>query len=324
MDNARLRESHARNRFQALPPPGRAPYGYRRGKDRYIVDRATAGVIKDFFEHFLLYGSLRGAVRHLAQRYGKKISTSTAQRWLTHPVYRGDLGYQGGEVVRDTHTPLISREEAAQIDRLLRRNRRLPPRTAGTQRSLAGLVYCGQCGSATVVTPVTTKGKAHTYVYLRPRQCQAEPRCASLAYDCFLNQVIAEICRTLPLAVPQGDPQPASPHKTHWEATLQHKENILKQIAELHQQDILDDASAQLRTRTLRQEIHHLRVQLDQLPPVNLQELVQAVAIPQFWQDLSESERRFFFREFIRKIDFLPGQDRIQLHFVFDQYAGQK
>mgnify|MGYP003339245554 CR=1 FL=1 len=138
MKHSPIREGHARNRLKGLPPPGRAPYGYRRGKDRYTIDRAAAAVVKDFFEHFLLYGSLRGAVRHLAQRYGKKISTSTAQRWLTHPVYRGDLCYQKGEVVRDTHTALISREEAAQIDRLLRRNHRLPPRTAGTCRSLAG------------------------------------------------------------------------------------------------------------------------------------------------------------------------------------------
>ncbi len=58
-----IRKGHARNRINALPPPGKAPFGYRRGKDRYALDRAAAPVIKEFFEHFLLYGSLRGAVR---------------------------------------------------------------------------------------------------------------------------------------------------------------------------------------------------------------------------------------------------------------------
>ena len=56
----RLRQGHARNRLKALPPPGKAPYGYRRGKERYILDRSTAPVVKDFFERFLLFGSLRG------------------------------------------------------------------------------------------------------------------------------------------------------------------------------------------------------------------------------------------------------------------------
>ncbi|HEY9659487.1 MAG TPA: recombinase family protein, partial [Allocoleopsis sp.] len=70
----KLQRGHARNRIQALPPPGKAPYGYRRGKDRYIVDRATAPIVKDFFEHFLLYASLRGSVRYLQKKYNKKIS----------------------------------------------------------------------------------------------------------------------------------------------------------------------------------------------------------------------------------------------------------
>jgi len=30
----RIQHGHARNRVKALPPPGKAPYGYRRGKDR--------------------------------------------------------------------------------------------------------------------------------------------------------------------------------------------------------------------------------------------------------------------------------------------------
>jgi len=70
----RIRQGHARNRLKALPPPGKAPYGYRRGKDRYILDRSTAPVVKDFFEQFLLYGSLRGAVRYLEKKYSKKIN----------------------------------------------------------------------------------------------------------------------------------------------------------------------------------------------------------------------------------------------------------
>lgn len=329
--HSKIQAGHARNRLKALPPPGRAPYGYKRGKERYTIDRATAPVVKDFFEQFLLYGSLRGAVRYLSQRYGKKVSTSTAQRWLTHPVYRGDLGYQDGEVVRDTHTPLISREEAAQIDRLLRRNRRLPPRTAGTQRSLAGLVFCQVCGSKTIVTQVTRPGKAESYLYLRPQTCtqavnpqekcrsggsKCPSQCPSLQYDRFLEQVIQEICRTLPPAVAELSPLGNSP-KRRLEEAIGTQEEILQQIAVLHSQGILDDASAQLRTRTLRQTIAHLRSQLEQLPPVNLQELVQAVAIPQFWQDLSESERRFFFREFIRRIDFDPVNHSICLTFVF-------
>ena len=76
----KLKQGHARNRLKILPPPGKAPYGYRRGQDKYIIDRSTAPVVKDFFERFLLFGSLRGAVRYLEKRYGKKISPSTGRK----------------------------------------------------------------------------------------------------------------------------------------------------------------------------------------------------------------------------------------------------
>ncbi|NEP76590.1 recombinase family protein, partial [Okeania sp. SIO2G5] len=98
-----LQRGHARNRLKLKPPPGKPPYGYRRGKDRYILDRSTAPVVKDFFDNFLLYGSLRRSVRYLAQKYNKKISVSTGKRWLTNPVYRGHLAYKTGDVITNTH-----------------------------------------------------------------------------------------------------------------------------------------------------------------------------------------------------------------------------
>ena len=62
-----------------------------------------------------------------------------------------------------------------------------------------------------------------------------------------------------------------------------------------------------------------LEQQISQLPPVNLQEIAQSVSIPQFWLDLSEAERRFFFREFLQRIDIVREESdwRIGLVLVF-------
>jgi hypothetical protein len=72
--------------------------------------------------------------------------------WLRNPYLRGDLAHQSvseqeTKIIRNTHTPIINREEAAQVDRLLRRNKSLPPRTASAPRSLAGLVTCVVVGA---------------------------------------------------------------------------------------------------------------------------------------------------------------------------------
>ncbi len=315
----RIRQGHARNRLSALPPPGKAPYGYRRGKEKYILDRSAAPVVKDFFENFLLYGSLRGAVRYLAQKYGKKISVTTGRRWLTNPVYRGDTAYQHGEVISNTHVSIISREEAAQVDRLLRRNRRLPPRTASAPRSLAGLVVCSECKSQMTVVSATAHRKDKEYLYLRPLHCPKRPKCRSLPYQQVLEQTIASICQDLPRAVGGMNFPQLDALKNSLTQAIATKQNILAQLPNLTTEGVLDSETAALRTYKLRTEIAELQGKLATLPPVNLRSVAQAVSIPQFWLDLSESERRFYFREFIRQIEIirLGAVWEIELNFIF-------
>lgn len=314
----RIRQGHARNRVKALAPPGKAPYGYRRSRNRYIVDRTTAPVVKDFFEQFLLYGSLRGAVRYLEKKYSKKISVSTGQRWLTNSVYRGDLEYQNGEIIPNTHPAILSRDEAAQVDRLLRRNRRLPPRTASAPRSLAGLVTCHACQSPMTVTRVTSRKKDQKeYLYLRPTNCPNQ--CKAIAYEKILQCTIDRICEDLPKAVSEAGLPDMDVFKQKIEDAIALKQTILSQLPELLESGVLDQDTLDLRSYKLRTEIAALQSKLAQLPPVNLKAIAKTISIPQFWLDLSESERRFYFREFIRQIELVRTRSgwQIKLNFIF-------
>ncbi|MBD2061678.1 recombinase family protein [Funiculus sociatus GB2-A5] len=313
----RLRKGHAKRRLKASPGPGKAPYGYKRGKDRYILDRSAAPVVKDFFEQYLLYGSLRGAVRYLEKKYCKKISVSTGQRWLSNPVYRGDTAYQNGQVISDTHVAIVTREEAAQIDRLIRRNRHLPPRTASANRSLAGLVVCGECQSPMTITRVTTRAKQGEYLYLRPTKCNKQPKCGAISYEQVLQETIERTCQDLPLAVAGMNVPNMNGIKSAITSQIAAKQDILAQLPNLTANGILDSETADIRAYKLRTEISQLQGKLASLPPVNLQAIAQAVSIPQFWLDLSESERRFYFREFIRQIEITRQAEVWQLKLVF-------
>lgn len=317
----RLKRGHARNRLKALPPPGKAPYGYRRGQDRYILDKSTAPVVKEFFERFLLFGSLRGAVRYLEKRYGKKISPSTGHSWLTNVAYRGDLKYKNGEIIPDTHSAIISREEAAQIERLLRRNSRLSPRTASAPRSLAGLVFCQKCSSSMKITRVTQRGKAQEYLYLSPTNCPQQPKCKSIAYQKILQQTINIICSDLPDTVTKLQLPNINNIQQLITTEIEQKKAMLQQISTLEQQDILDEETANLRSYKLKTEIADIQQKLAQLPPGNLQAIAATVSLPQFWLDLSEAERRFYFREFIKQINIvrLDRQKwQLKLTFIFE------
>lgn len=348
----RIRQGHARQRQLAHPPPGRAPYGYRRGKDRYTIDRQASPVVRAFFERFSLYGSLSDVVRFLDRQYGKRISTTTARRWLANPVYRGDLRYkrENGkeEIVQNTHAPLISRDEAAQIDRRLGRNKNLPPRTASASRSLAGLVTCATCqGRFRVTSARPYKGKKrrthasskrsdsepHTektgaaiapdYTYLYPSSCPQQPKkCGSLKYADVLTATIQKIAEDLTrelerisannMAIPTAI-------NTGLQAEIDRCQQIIDQLPQLAADGILDAETVALRSYNLRVEIADLEQQRQQLPPVNLRETLATLSLPQFWYDLSEVERRFYLREFVRAIVVHREDDRwwLTLSFAF-------
>jgi len=336
----RIRQGHARQRQLAHPPPGRAPYGYRRGQDRYTIDRQAAPVVRAFFERFSLYGSLSDAVRFLDRQYGKRISTTTARRWLANPVYRGDLHYKRAdgkeEVIRNTHAPLISRDEAAQVDRRLGRNKHLPPRTASASRSLAGLVTCAACHSRFRVTSARPyKGKtnhekslpteqtlAADYTYLYPSHCPQQPKCGSLKYGAILDATIARICEDLTQELKRLSASPRVMPTTidrGLQAEVEQRQQIIDQLPQLEAEGILDAETVALRSYNLRVEIAELEQQRQQLPPVNLQETLATLALPQFWYDLSEVERRFYLREFVRAIRVHRDGDRwwLSLSFAF-------
>ena len=318
--NIRLQEGHARNRLKILPPPGKAPYGYRRGQDKYIIDKSTAPVVKDFFERFLLFGSLRGAVRYLEKRYGKKISPATGRNWLTNCVYRGDLQYKNRDLILDTHTPIINRDEAAQIDRLLKRNSRLAARTASAPRSLAGLVICQKCQLGMNVSQVTQHNKKQKYLYLRCQKCPQKPKCKAINYAIILEQTISKICAELPVAVAQLDLANNYSIEAKLKQEISHKQEIIKQLPSLLEPDILDRETFALRNYKLRTEISQLESKIARLPPDNLKAIATAVSLPQFWLDLSEAERRFYFREFIKQIRIIRNsysEWELDLVFIF-------
>ena len=316
----RIKQGHARNRLKILPPPGKATYGYRRGQDKYIIDKSTAPVVKDFFERFLLYGSLRGAVRYLEKRYGKKISPSTGKKWLTNPVYRGDLKYKDRDLISNTHTAIITREEAAQIDRLLRRNSKLAPRAASADRSLAGLVTCASCLSTMKITRVTQHQKKKEYLYLRSSDCPQKPKCKAISYPLVLERTIDKICVELPLAVERLNVPNNDLIKNNLKQEIVRRQKLLDRLPELLQQGVLDSETFALRNYKIRSEISQLETKVARLPPGNLKAIATTVSLPQFWLDLSEAERRFYFREFIKQI-VIVRQDyktwELELVFIF-------
>jgi hypothetical protein len=133
-----------------------------------------------------------------------------------------------------------------------------------------------------------------------------------------LKLTIEKICQELPPTVAQLNLPNLDFVKNNFIAKIQQKQEIIEQLLLLKEQGILDQETLDLRSYTLKTEISKLRTQLDQLPPGDLKMIVKPVSLSQFWLDLSETERRFYFREFIKKIEIVRTESKDwQLNLVF-------
>ena len=327
-----IREGHARKRLKASPPPGRVPYGYLRLPKYYGIDPLAAPIVKALFDQFLLFGSVRGAVRYVTQKYSKTLSPSTALRWLTSPVYRGHLDYGTGDIISNTHAAIMGPDEAAQVDRLLQRNRRMPKRSSSSERSLSGLVVCQACASPMTIASVKSRKKSKsTYLYLRPTNCKScipgIKTCGAIAYDDVLKRIIDRICVQLPSAIEPLPTEKLQQIRQQIDQQILEKQATLQAIPDLEMQQIFDAETAILRSYKLRAEISVLQSRLSKLPPPNLISIAETVSIPEFWTDLSETERRFYLREFLRRVELVrvstpahqsSGTDwTVELVFIF-------
>ena len=153
-----------------------------------------------------------------------------------------------------------------------------------------------------IINQVTQRSKKKEYLYIRPQKCPLNPQCKAISYQEVLDKTIEYICDNFPNQVKDFEPKKIEVYKNNIQTKIEEKNNIISQLPSLVESDILDEQTAQLRRYNLNIEISQLSSQLEQLPPENLKNIAEAVSLPRFWQDLSEAERRFYFREFIRQI----------------------
>jgi uncharacterized protein YPO0396 len=180
---------------------------------------------------------------------------------------------------------------------------------------LAGLVHCCACGSLLRIVQTTPrKGKKNgsPYLYLRCQTCRY-----SLPYTEVLQEVIRQVCEQLPQRAQTLDRQALTQVRQELQAQIQANAERLRQLEELQQSGLMDEASLAQRRYQLRAETARLAQKLEQLPPANLTQTIQTLSIPPFWQDLSETERRAYLREFLRRIE-VDSAGAVRVTFAFD------
>lgn len=188
---------HLRDRKVAMNPP----FGYCKDNDRHSLDHSPflclvdqqvelskVQIARDIVQAFLSKKTLRLALRHINQKYGIqtfahndgnhqkggrvaremfRFSPGGLSNWLTNPVLQGHLCYLRGsdrqQITYNTHEPLITSEEAREIELILDHNRQVRGYGSTAQEyPLSGLVFCGECRGACYSTS-GNRGKTPGY-----------------------------------------------------------------------------------------------------------------------------------------------------------------
>lgn len=202
--------------------PHRAPLGYvnnkhlLKGQRSISPDPERFALLQQAWK-LLLTGSYNAEmIRHLLNdswgfrtpvtrsgRGGNPLPRATFYKLLGNPFYMGQM-YHAGKLYMGAHESMVTKEEFARVQHLLRRER-----TATEGRALAlpkasdlaftGLIRCGDCGSQITVT-VKTKPSGRQYIYYHcsnsrgicPRRGIREDRLQAMIAACLEKVTIDE------------------------------------------------------------------------------------------------------------------------------------
>ena len=123
---------------------GTVPLGYsiqkkETGKGKVLVINDDAAMVKDIFNHYIEFGSMNRAVKHLYNQYGIERDYQSVKNMLTNKKYIGE--HRGNK----NYCPaIIDHETFETAQKMLSKNIK-----SNTKRTFifSGLVKCGICGA---------------------------------------------------------------------------------------------------------------------------------------------------------------------------------
>jgi site-specific DNA recombinase len=306
--------------------PGIIPFGYKRENDRYAPDdtiyKSTGkncwAIARELVEAFLSAGTVRGATRIMAEKYGMAIGRGDFPReiglkyWLENPVISGHIGYfyrhrqASTQVIPDQHKPLVTPAEAAQIRRLLAFSvqYRETAKEDWETATLAGLVYCGKCGAKYKGIRKYKRNAVGELLYKRrswycsarylpiPTCDRAVPGIREEVLEAAVIEGLVSKAQSIAGMVDQPMTFAKSPEIEALETTLRSLDGLG------------DNAAIVAARNEIAVQIEALRIGpiADSAGIAEDRELFGIAANLEFWQWLSAQQRRQYFKRFIRRI----------------------
>lgn len=319
MESDRLSERILRGRqyFRDQRKASHPPFAYRIHQARHVLDtqpalcrladrqtysRAQLG--RWLVEQYLTLSSLNKTSKLFAETFGwVALNPSALRRWLTSPVLQGDLVYfpksENPEIHRNIHEPLITREEAARIERMIRQNKKIGGFGArAVKYPLSGLVKCQECGGGCVVAN-GSQGRKKYYLCAKARGGGCTKRGGCPAEEIEAAVIKALCSRAIAIVGKVAEPE----IEPEFEA-LPEVQEVRSQLATLEAMPF--NPAIEKAKRDLLDQIEDIRFRR-QAKKIQSDEglaeiLIEAGNSPKYWRSLPNRPKRQIYQELIDRI----------------------
>jgi DNA invertase Pin-like site-specific DNA recombinase len=164
--------------------PWKAPKGYvsvTKGEKKSRPDQPDQplfGILQRAWQALLTGAYTKAEIRRLLGTWGVMLSAQSADNLFSNPYYAGVLlDRWSGEECPGLHMPMVTREEFARVQQILRRRARsVPHQRARPEFPLRGLVRCAACRRYLTGSSARGRSRRYPYYHCHNRTCDAYGR----------------------------------------------------------------------------------------------------------------------------------------------------
>lgn len=183
---------------------GTIPLGYKIENKKYVINEATAPIVKEIFQKYADGWSIKSICESLNERQlktskGSAFNKSSFYTMLRNKTYIG-VYIRNGEEFYNTFPQIIDNELFEKVQIRLNANKEAPARSrAKAEYILSGKLYCGYCKEKMIghsSNQISKKGVIFNY-YKCKNSGGKKPCKKKMVTKYYIEQVIVEECRKL-------------------------------------------------------------------------------------------------------------------------------
>lgn len=288
---------------------GRTPLGLKIQDKHLVHDEKTVDIVRDIFSFFETYRNKFGARTFIIQKYGIYIEKNTIGVILRNKLYKGE--YHG---VPDFCEPII---EPERFDRIQEYVNGKTIRKTGANRIyiFASLLTCADCGYSMCGRAYNQGLETEFYSYRCNKytihQCTHKKMIRESALEAYLLENIVDEAKNYII-------KKRSEEKTVVPAWVAEKAKILNRITKLKElfvNELIDINEYRVDYERYQKELESFPTEIPKVQP-NLEELEKLLKgnLLSNYTELSRSDKRAFWRKFIRKI-VVDSENNLNIFF---------